>query len=84
MGLSDQIAHQLFPDLPARRYPELAVEVRELRERYALPHNSGLLSKQLWMLASKICVMVLPDRTPQQAAPMQVEAEPVAAGGARL
>ncbi len=35
-NLSHQIEHHLFPDLPARRYPELAVEVREICERYGL------------------------------------------------
>ena len=35
-NLSHQIEHHLFPDLPARRYPELAVEVQEICERYGL------------------------------------------------
>ena len=47
-NLSHQIEHHLFPDLPARRYPELAVEVREICDRYGLPYNTGRLSRQLF------------------------------------
>ena len=36
-NLSHQIEHHLFPDLPARRYPEISEEVREICERYDLP-----------------------------------------------
>nr|WP_278256350.1 fatty acid desaturase [Nocardioides convexus] len=46
-NLSHQIEHHLFPDLPARRYPEMAVEVREICQRYGLPYNTGSLGKQL-------------------------------------
>jgi NADPH-dependent stearoyl-CoA 9-desaturase len=61
-NLSHQIEHHLFPDLPARRYPEIAVEVREICERYGLAYNTGRLSKQLFSVASKICRMALPGR----------------------
>ena len=40
-NLSHQIEHHLFPDLPARRYPEIAVEVQEICERYGLQYNTG-------------------------------------------
>ena len=46
-NLSHQIEHHLFPDLPARRYPEIAGEVREICERYGLDYNTGPLRKQL-------------------------------------
>ncbi|WP_196240514.1 fatty acid desaturase family protein [Nocardioides anomalus] len=59
-NLSHQIEHHLFPDLPARRYPEIAVEVREICERYDLPYNTGGLSQQLFSVARKICRMALP------------------------
>ena len=39
-NLSHQIEHHLFPDLPAHRYAEISVEVREICERYGLPYNS--------------------------------------------
>ncbi len=45
-NLSHQIEHHLFPDLPARRYPQIAGEVREICERYGLPYNTGRLGKQ--------------------------------------
>ena len=40
-NLSFQIEHHLFPDLPAHRYAEISVEVREICERYgsALQHR---------------------------------------------
>jgi fatty acid desaturase len=67
-NLSHQIEHHLFPDLPARRYPQVAPEVRELCERYGLPYNTGGLSGQLWSVARKICRFALPG-TPKSPAP---------------
>ena len=61
-NLSHQIEHHLFPDIPARRYPEIAVEVREICERYGLAYNTGSLGKQLFSVASKICRLALPTR----------------------
>ena len=61
--LSHQIEHHLFPDIPARRYPEIAVEVREICERYGLAYNTGSFAKQLASVASKICRLALPTRT---------------------
>ena len=58
--LSHQIEHHLFPDLPARRYPEMAVEVQEICERYGLPYNTGRLHQQLWSVFKKICRYSLP------------------------
>ncbi|MCL2542481.1 MAG: acyl-CoA desaturase [Nocardioidaceae bacterium] len=59
-NLSHQIEHHLFPDLPARRYPEIAPEIRDICERYGLPYNTGSLGKQLWSVAKKICRYALP------------------------
>ncbi|MDN5745150.1 MAG: acyl-CoA desaturase [Nocardioidaceae bacterium] len=59
-NLSHQIEHHLFPDLPARRYPEIAVEVREICERYGLPYNTGRLHQQLFSVFKKICRFALP------------------------
>ena len=78
-NLSHQIEHHLFPDLPARRYPELAVEVREICERYGLPYNTGRLSRQLFSVARKICRMALPDRTPERTGPEPVTEDALAA-----
>jgi len=59
-NLSHQIEHHLFPDLPARRYPQIAAEVREICERYGLAYNTGRLSTQLLSVAKKICRFALP------------------------
>jgi NADPH-dependent stearoyl-CoA 9-desaturase len=61
-NLSHQIEHHLFPDLPAHRYGELAVEVREICERYGLPYNAGPLHKQFGSVVKKICKLALPGR----------------------
>ena len=61
-NLSHQIEHHLFPDIPARRYPQIADEVREICDRYGIAYNSGSLSKQLGSVARKICRLALPDR----------------------
>ncbi|GGU16825.1 fatty acid desaturase family protein [Nocardioides albus] len=67
-NLSHQIEHHLFPDLPARRYPEIAEEVREICERYGLAYNTGPLRKQLFGVFKKICKYALPDRKSEAAA----------------
>ncbi|MDF9715446.1 acyl-CoA desaturase [Nocardioides sp. ChNu-153] len=64
-NLSHQIEHHLFPDLPARRYPEVADEVREICERYGLQYNTGPLGHQLFSVAKKICRFALPDDVAQ-------------------
>ena len=61
-NLSHQIEHHLFPDLPARRYPQIAEEVRDICERYGLEYNTGPLHRQLGSVARKICRLALPDR----------------------
>ena len=66
-NLSHQIEHHLFPDIPARRYPEIAVEVQEICERYGLQYNTGPLHKQLGSVAKKIVRLALPPRRPAAA-----------------
>jgi fatty acid desaturase len=61
-NLSHQIEHHLFPDIPAHRYAEIAVEVREVCARYGLPYNSGPLGKQFGSVVKKICRLALPGR----------------------
>ena len=60
-NLSHQIEHHLFPDLPARRYPEISPEVQALCEKYGLPYNTGPLRKQLGSVAAKIVKFALPN-----------------------
>ena len=62
-NLSHQIEHHLFPDLPARRYPQIAAEVRAICEKYGLPYNTGRLSKQLGSTWAKIFRLALPSRS---------------------
>jgi fatty acid desaturase len=59
-NLSHQIEHHLFPDVPAHRYAELAVEVRSVCQKYGLPYNSGPLYKQYATVWQKIFVLALP------------------------
>ncbi len=59
-NLSHQIEHHLFPDIPAHRYAEIAVEVREICERYGLPYNTGPLHKQFGSVVKKIVRLALP------------------------
>jgi len=61
-NLSHQIEHHLFPDLPARRYPQIAPEVREICERYGIAYTTGPLRRQLASVARKICRLALPGR----------------------
>ncbi|MGQ0599232.1 fatty acid desaturase family protein [Aquabacterium sp.] len=45
--LSHQIEHHLFPDMPSRRYVDIAPRVRDICQRYGVRYNEGgLLS--LW------------------------------------
>jgi fatty acid desaturase len=59
-NLSHQIEHHLFPDLPAHRYAEISVEVREACARYGLPYNTGPLSTQFGSVVRKIFKLALP------------------------
>ncbi|HEY2273709.1 MAG TPA: acyl-CoA desaturase [Jatrophihabitantaceae bacterium] len=59
-NLSHQIEHHLFPDLPARRYREIAPEVQAICEKYGLPYNTGGFTKQLGSVYKKIAKLALP------------------------
>jgi fatty acid desaturase len=67
-NLSHQIEHHLFPDIPAHRYGEIAVEVRAICERYGLPYNTGPLHKQFGSVVKKIARLSLPSRGASAAA----------------
>jgi fatty acid desaturase len=69
-NLSHQIEHHLFPDIPARRYPEIAGEIRAICEKYGLPYNTGPLGRQLGSVAKKLVKLSLPGRsTPDPSGP---------------
>jgi fatty acid desaturase len=59
-NLSHQIEHHLFPDLPARRYAALALEVREIAERYGQVYNNGSLLGQFATVLKRIWIYRLP------------------------
>ena len=67
-NLSHQIEHHLFPDIPARRYPQIASEVRAICHRYGLPYNAGPLHRQLFSVAKKIVKLAWPDAAPTKPA----------------
>jgi NADPH-dependent stearoyl-CoA 9-desaturase len=66
-NLSFQIEHHLFPDVPAHRHAEIAVEVKEICQRYGLPYNSGPLHKQFGTVVRKIVRLALPSRLTDRA-----------------
>jgi fatty acid desaturase len=68
-NLSHQIEHHLFPDLPARRYATLALEVREIAERYGQVYNNGSLWGQFATVLKRIWIYRLP---PAEAMPVAV------------
>jgi fatty acid desaturase len=82
-NLSHQIEHHVFPDIPAHRYGEIAVEVREICDRYGIPYNTGPLRKQFGSVVKKIVRLALPgggsgdpEPTPEpEVAPVKVPVE---------
>ena len=79
LDLSHQIEHHLFPDIPARRYPQIAAEVQGLCEKYGLPYNTGRFSKQIGSTWGKIFRLAVPFGSSGTSAPTpaSVEAEQV-------
>jgi NADPH-dependent stearoyl-CoA 9-desaturase len=75
-NLSHQIEHHLFPDIPAHRYAEIAVEVREICERYGLPYNTGSLQRQFGSVVKKIVRLAVPGRGGTGAAKPEPAPEP--------
>ncbi|HME48869.1 acyl-CoA desaturase [Mycobacterium sp.] len=61
-NLSFQIEHHLFPDIPAHRHAEIAVEVSKICERYGIPYNTGPLPRQFGTVVRKIVKLALPPR----------------------
>lgn len=59
-NLSHQIEHHLFPDVPAHRYAELAVEVRAIADRHGLPYNTGGFGRQFASVVARIFRCALP------------------------
>ena len=68
-SLGFQIEHHLFPDLPSNRYPEIAVRVRALCEKYDMPYTTGPLHKQYGQTLRTIMKLSLPNRFTTATAP---------------
>jgi NADPH-dependent stearoyl-CoA 9-desaturase len=64
-NLSFQIEHHIFPDIPARRYQEIAPQVEEICRRYGVPYTTGRLSRQFGSVIAKIFRFALPGRSAQ-------------------
>ncbi len=59
--LSHQIEHHLFPDLPSRRYPEIAPRVQALFEKYDLNYHTDPLAQQVYSAWHKVVRLSLPN-----------------------
>ncbi len=66
-NLSHQIEHHLFPDMPARRYSEIAPQVREICARYGIHYNTGGFWKQYAGALWRILRYAFPSKRPQLA-----------------
>ncbi|SNC63593.1 linoleoyl-CoA desaturase [Kytococcus aerolatus] len=60
-NLSHQIEHHCFPDLPSNRYAEVAVEVRDVFDRYGFDYVTGPMPVQLGSAWKKIFKYALPN-----------------------
>ncbi|MFB2538016.1 MULTISPECIES: fatty acid desaturase family protein [unclassified Acinetobacter] len=58
--LSHQIEHHLFPDVPARRYREMAPKVEAICKKYGLNYNNASLLKQSSEVAARILKYAFP------------------------
>ena len=80
-NLSHQIEHHIYPDIPARRYADISVEVKEICARYGIAYNAGPLGRQFGQVVRKIVRLSFPGggrrSTPDQ--PVPAPAPPVAA-----
>ena len=60
-NLSHQIEHHLFPDLPSRRYAEVAPRVKDLFEKYDLNYHMAPLPQQVYSAWHKVVRLSLPN-----------------------
>jgi NADPH-dependent stearoyl-CoA 9-desaturase len=60
-NLSHQVEHHLYPDLPSNRYAEIAVQVRDVFDRYGLPYVTGSLPRQVGSAWKKVVRLSLPN-----------------------
>jgi fatty acid desaturase len=62
--LSHQIEHHLFPDMPARRYPEIAPQVKAICGKYGVHYNTGGFWKQYGSVMWRILRYSFPSKRP--------------------
>jgi len=62
-NLSHQIEHHLFPDMPSNRYAQIAPQIREICERYALSYTTGTLPQQVFSAWKQVVRLSLPNGT---------------------
>lgn len=67
-NLSHQIEHHLFPDVPANRYAEMAVAVRDICRRYGVHYNTGSMAWQFSQVVWRILRHAFPSQPPRAAA----------------
>ena len=60
-NLSHQIEHNLFPDMPANRYSEVAPKIRALCEEYGVNYNEANFMKQFWSVWVRLAKCSLPN-----------------------
>jgi linoleoyl-CoA desaturase len=58
----------MFPDIPANRYAEMSVKVREICEKYGQHYNTGSMWKQYSTVWGRIFKGALPNRSRKAAA----------------
>ena len=61
-NLSHQVEHHFYPDIPACRYGEMAVEVRAICARYGQHYNTGSLPRQFGQVLWRILRHAFPSR----------------------
>ncbi|MCF7751068.1 acyl-CoA desaturase [Bacillus subtilis subsp. subtilis] len=79
-NLSHQIEHHFYPDIPANRYADIAVEVKAICARYGQHYNTGSLPKQFGQVMWRIVRHAFPSRPRRakvavQGTPSQVQVQ---------
>jgi fatty acid desaturase len=60
-NLSHQVEHHLFPDMPSKRYAEIAPKIQDLFERYGLNYHTAPLPQQVASAWHKVIRLSLPN-----------------------
>lgn len=61
-NLSHQIEHHFYPDIPANRYAQIAVEVKAICARYGQHYSTGSLPRQFGQVMWRILRHAFPSR----------------------